>query len=321
MQTDFSENSENENDRGGAQIVSVSSDSEPVDNTRTFRRWIFTWNNYTDADETSLQAEEKFCYLTYGREVAPTTGTRHLQGYLVLRRAVRFSQLHREFPRLHWEPAICSEAKCKRYAQKCGDFFERDTRVQGRRTDLDGAVETLKEKGLSACRREHPTTYLKYPRGFDALAKEFTDEAPPTIRNVQVAWLYGPTGSGKTHYVYNAIPDVFSCPDIVNLRWFDGYRGQKHVLFDDFRAEPRTFNTVLRLLDKYPIRVEVKGDYVWWRPEFIFITCPRHWRDEFCRGQLSHEDVQQVGRRITVTYEFRVDHSYVEDQSRDVESS
>lgn len=47
--------------------------------------YCFTWNNYTDETEEYLHTvyeEQNVQYMCYGREIAPTTGTPHLQGYI-----------------------------------------------------------------------------------------------------------------------------------------------------------------------------------------------------------------------------------------------
>lgn len=49
------------------------------------KNWVFTLNNYCLADEERLQAlggDEHVNYIIYGREVAPTTGMPHLQGFI-----------------------------------------------------------------------------------------------------------------------------------------------------------------------------------------------------------------------------------------------
>lgn len=45
------------------------------------KRICFTLNNYGPEDENRIQSNgELYRYAIYGREVAPTTGTKHLQG-------------------------------------------------------------------------------------------------------------------------------------------------------------------------------------------------------------------------------------------------
>lgn len=46
------------------------------------RDFVFTLNNYDESDINKLLNEDQFRYIVIGKETAPTTGTRHLQGYL-----------------------------------------------------------------------------------------------------------------------------------------------------------------------------------------------------------------------------------------------
>ena len=49
------------------------------------KNWTFTFNNYTEFVERHIKESELFNYLIYGHEVAPTTGTIHLQGFSINR--------------------------------------------------------------------------------------------------------------------------------------------------------------------------------------------------------------------------------------------
>jgi len=50
---------------------------------RQFRRCRFTWNNYTSEEVQTLEqvTSDKVDYIVFGFEIAPSTGTPHLQGY------------------------------------------------------------------------------------------------------------------------------------------------------------------------------------------------------------------------------------------------
>lgn len=51
---------------------------------RQLKRVCFTLNNYGEDDETRIQGStDLYQYAIYGRETAPNTGTRHLQGNVV----------------------------------------------------------------------------------------------------------------------------------------------------------------------------------------------------------------------------------------------
>lgn len=62
------------------------------------------------------------------------------------------------------------------------------------------------------------------------------------------------------------------------------------MVFDDFRPWWCQFSYLLRLLDRYPIRVQVKGGYVNFVPEEIIITTPKNIADTF-GGFRTEEDI------------------------------
>lgn len=105
------------------------------------RTWCFTWNNYSPEDELVLQNYD-FKFILYGREVA-STGTRHLQGLLVLREPQRISFLKKNFgSRPHFE--VCRNFPASvQYCKKDGDFFLIDRR--SKRGPKSGQPRTLRK--------------------------------------------------------------------------------------------------------------------------------------------------------------------------------
>lgn len=76
----------------------------------------------------------------------------------------------------------------------------------------------------------------------------------------KVSWYYGNTGSGKTYKALEGVSEdniyIVSAPSSKGgSLWFDGYVGQKRVVFDDFRPWWCRFDYLLRLLDRYKIQV------------------------------------------------------------------
>jgi len=80
-----------------------------------------------------------------------------------------------------------------------------------------------------------------------------------------------------------------------NLQWWDGYDNQDAVLFDDFRGDFCTFHYLLRVLDRYPMRVEVKGSSREFNSKRIYITSCYPPTEIYNK---SDEDVKQLIRRI-----------------------
>lgn len=99
-----------------------------------------------------------------------------------------------------------------------------------------------------------------------------------TFKKRKVFWLWGPTGGGKTREAFECLSEKFgndvwfSFGDLNTF--FNGYTGQKGVLLDDFRPGMLKFNFLLRILDGYPVNVNIKGSSVVWNAEVIFITAP-----------------------------------------------
>lgn len=91
----------------------------------------------------------------------------------------------------------------------------------------------------------------------------------------------GPPGSGKSRWAMANLPadDTFWKPAGA---WWDGYVGQKYVVFDDF-ADDNTYSPrgLLNVIDFYPLLVPVKGAFVPLRAEVFIFTTNIHPRDWF----------------------------------------
>jgi len=102
----------------------------------------------------------------------------------------------------------------------------------------------------------------------------------PTRKPPRVEVLVGSTGVGKSRFVHERgrifEQEVFVYP---GKGWFDGYDGQRIVLFEEYRGD-MPIELLLQVLDRYPLRVPVKGGFRGWNPRNIYITTntdPRFW--------------------------------------------
>lgn len=245
---------------------------------------MFTINNYKDQDVQHLRdvsQREGLVYLVFGRERGEQ-GTPHLQGFLQhsSRRTLAYNK-REVHAAAHWEIARGTPAEASEYCKKDGDFeeFGEMAKGQGARNDLQAVVQLIKD---GASKRkiadEHPAAVLRYGRGIDALRicqKPPTRVGPPYI---QVHW--GETGLGKTRRVHTECPEAEELWVHPGGKWFDGYDGQKNVLFDDFDGGWYKLGYLLKLLDRYTFQVPIKGGFTWWNPTNIYITSnvdPREW--------------------------------------------
>lgn len=116
------------------------------------RRFVFTKNNYTEDDLAYLIAlferpeeNKEVSYLLFGKEIAPTTGTRHLQGYIEFNTRKTFVACRQILTRCHVEVAKGNPQQCATYAKKDGDFTEFGSITrQGKRSDVESFLEWIK---------------------------------------------------------------------------------------------------------------------------------------------------------------------------------
>jgi len=136
------------------------------------RRFCITINNYTEDHE---QRFAEFCdsasvlYGICGREIAPTTGTPHLQAFIILQAPQRFSFIKRHLgDDIHIEIARAKSVNAADYCRKEGDFDEYGNLPdsQGKRTDIEDFKLWVTELSGTPSEREvarnFPALYLRY---------------------------------------------------------------------------------------------------------------------------------------------------------------
>lgn len=263
----------------------------------------FTLNNYRpgDVELLTFRLSQNCSYFVVGRETGES-GTRHLQGYFELLNRARLSTIKTRlgFAGLHLECRRGSASQASEYCKKDGDYYEFGTisrSEQGRRTDIEALHRSLQEKkGLREISDEHFGSFLKYRRSIYAYRSIHAGQRD-WVCSVVVYW--GRTGTGKTRNVFDNNESVWVYP---GGGWFDGYDGDQIVLFDDFSGSEFKIGYLLKLLDRYPMQVPIKGDFVSWVPTEIYITSnldPRVWYPN-AHG----EHVEALFRRFTNVVHF-----------------
>lgn len=223
------------------------------------RGYVFTLNNPTSGQETRLKdfAQASCKYMVFGREVAPSTGTPHLQGFLYLKSQKTWRALKDKLriESIHLEAARGNASQNFDYATKDGDFWEfGDRPTQGKRKDLDTVREMVKDKKSMLEILDNVSSYQAA-----RFAQLYSAHQPPPPRESggKRVFIYGPSGSGKSTLARALIGESYYTADLAP--WFDGYNSTDPVLFDDFRSSDFPFNRFLRLLDPWPVRLSVKG--------------------------------------------------------------
>lgn len=150
-------------------------------------RWCFTINNPTQEDKDSVASfieNDNVRYVVVGREVG-TSGTPHLQGFLILHSQQRLPWLRSNLcARGHYEKTRGTSQQAADYCKKDGDFDEYGDFPSraGKRTDVDELLEWAEEFEQQHGRapqspdiaKHQPRCYLRFPRAVQMLAHRAT---------------------------------------------------------------------------------------------------------------------------------------------------
>lgn len=274
------------------------------------RNFCFTLNHYTDEDIVNIESWMDDCatYIIYGKEVGENL-TPHLQGYAEFKTVMRMSALKKLNPRIHWEMRKGTKYQAVMYCKKDGQVTEHgEAKNMGEpnkknKNALLPFMDMVKAGDLKSI-AEHPDCSLSVLKHAMTAATLFEEPRDPAIP-LEVNWYWGPTGTGKTRkafYEANHLDMGNVYIKSSNNKWFDGYDGERIIIFDDLRSSWFEYSFLLKLLDRYPTRVECKGGSRQWKAERIYVTSPFKPEEMYSSMQerdLDKDSIQQLIRRVT----------------------
>ena len=257
--------------------------------------FVFTVNNPLDDWAVALWESGECKYLVGGHEVAPTTGTPHIQGYCELARPLTRKQILELLPKAYIARRHGTQEQAIGYCKKDGDITELgQPSVPGARGDLESLCAMVRAgKRPREIAQLAPAGFAKFSKHINSLRCALLEprNTPP-----KVTVLYGPTGSGKSRQA-RAITDTAYVWGPEQGRWFDGYFGESDVIFEEFRGQ-LPFGMLLRLLDRYDCKVELKGGMMEFCATNIVLTSPVHPKEWYtCLD--ADDKYDQLARRIT----------------------
>lgn len=253
------------------------------------RNVCFTLNNYSEEDLNKLKSLE--CkYIVIGKEIGKSK-TKHLQGYIEFYNQKDFSWLKKFNERIHWEKRYGTSKQASDYCKKEDkEAFEKGTISRpGSRTDLQEAYKEIEEsnkiRNVIATRPNHQV--IKTMKEYLTYSEKGRTDKPNVI------WIYGPTGIGKTKLAHELIEGDVYIKD--ETKWWEGYDNHETCIIDDFRGSQMKLTNLLRLLDRYENRVEIKGGSRQFKCKKIIITSIKSPYDVYNFGE---EPIKQLIRRL-----------------------
>ena len=236
------------------------------------RKWQITINNpeekklkHEDIKEI-LQSMSSVKYWCMADEIGEK-GTYHTHLYIYAS-AIRFSTIKNKFNACHIEMAKGTSEQNKEYITKTGkwekdkkketnladtfeEFGELPLERQGQRNDLNDLYDMIKHGFSNYDILEVEPTYMlqidKIERVRQILKEE---EYRSKFRNVEVTYIWGKTGSGKTRAITDMYEDnYYRVTDY--LHPFDSYKGQDCIILEEFRSDLK-IGQLLTLTEGYP---------------------------------------------------------------------
>lgn len=307
-------------------------------------RFVFTINNPPEVSKDWGTLPEfggwfmnkygaRFVYWSYEKGAG---GTKHIQGYFELKQKVKAKTMSNKFRGLAlagWvAPAKGTAEHSIDYIGHMGDEWADKpgllagpwsvgrVMVQGQRTDLTNLADAIRA-GMpmrDLCMNYTATMLRVYGN-----AQRMVNILDQRERNwTTECYVYtGVAGSGKSHaahaeareYIADLVrnqiikyerPYDLMVPGKNQPLWWQGYTGQSVVIIDDFYGTI-AIDEFKRLIDKWPVTVNVKNGDAQFLARRVYITSNIGWKNWWGNDLLKNKnDEWAIQRRITVNKTF-----------------
>lgn len=273
-----------------------------------------------------------------------SNGTPHIQGYLECHKKIRWQALKNKIRSLNmWTAPAMGKADVNidyvshtgKHANKPGSLIEGPwylggapvVKDKGTRTDIINLAEDLKQgKSLRQLATDHTSTMLKYFGNAQKIQTLLSKKKRSWMTELII--YTGVAGSGKSHSAYTEAqqfladnnideePYMLMIPSNKNAPlWWQDYDGQSVVIIDDFYGTI-DLNYFKLLIDKYPMKVNIKNGHAEFLAKRVYVTSNQGWRSWWGTDLLSNrENEAAIMRRITREKHF--DTPYGQEQRDD----
>ncbi len=306
-------------------------------NNSQSRKWVLTINNPENVGLTHETIVEKLGlfsprYYCLADEIA-TTGTPHTHIFLLSDSPIRFSTLKGRFPVAHIEKAYGSAQDNRDYVRKGGKWAnseKSETSVEGTFQEWGDIPSAKAEKApvmaevIEAIKDGKTTAEIVEDNPALAFRVSDIDKLRQTLlaerymrenREVEVTYIYGATGAGKTRGIFakHSPMDVCRVTNYGSKRGinFDGYASQDVLVFEEF-ASQIPIEDMLSFLDIYPVYLPARySDRVACFTQ-VYITSNIPLEQQYAEAQWERPETWKAFlRRIHTVVEYRGDGSIV----------
>lgn len=225
--------------------------------------WSYTIYNPTTEDHIP---DTDCKYRIQGREKCPTTGTPHIQGYVLFPKALRWNAFKKAYPTVtHFEKSKGTPYQNFVYCSKDGDFKEIGIRPKAPKSKSTAdttfseayAASTVRE-GIEIIKEKRPRDLAIHGESIERNLKKskvhhFTakykpaDFTLPLQADFKVLLIHGPSNLGKTHYAIAHFKNALVVSHIDDLK--NLHPDHDGIIFDDMSFKKWPIEAVIHLLD------------------------------------------------------------------------
>lgn len=249
-------------------------------------------------------------------------GTSHTHLYIYSPNAILFSTLQQRFFGAHIEIARGRHQENRDYIRKEGkwlddakhetnlpDTFEESGAVPPERDRRETISEEILEMILAGASNaeilmQHPGAMNRLHHIEAARQTLFADKYADAWRDLDVTYLWGKTGVGKTRTIMEryGYKNVYRVTDYDHP--FDDYKGEKVVLFEEFRSSLKIAD-MLKYLDGYPLMLPCRYGNKAAGFDKVYIVSNIPLSQQYPNTQLSEQETYKAFlRRIDREYEM-----------------
>ncbi|MCL2798306.1 MAG: RNA helicase domain-containing protein [Firmicutes bacterium] len=233
------------------------------------RSWLITQSADKITFEELLAALDGYVYIGQkekGKQ-GGEQGFEHYQIYIENPTSIYFATLKNKLPTAHIEMRKGTRKEAFEYVTKSdtkiGEVFGQGdidiTDEKGKRNDMAEIMQMIEDGATDdEIRKAFPTQFLRYANSIARARQVITETLyQNTFRTLTTTYIYGSAGKGKTRYVMEkyGYVNVFRVTDYKHP--FDMYRGQKVIIFEEFRSYLK-IEQMLNYLDGYPLTLPAR---------------------------------------------------------------
>lgn len=222
-----------------------------------------------------------------------------------VRKSIKYLAFHDRIPNVQNKTTNADWLRAKDYCRKDGCFIEIGHDNTKKRLELKEKIELIKINSFDSWIENYITC---------ASDVKLWKEVHPVVVKPwsgvrKLYWFYGETGTGKTRKAWKMMKDDVeqsgfrhASISFSGKRFVNGYNGEEVVLIDDLRKTDIELNILLKMLDRYEHICDVKGGFMNWNAQIIYITC--HFSPSECysyevEGEVKlYDNVNQLIRRL-----------------------